>query len=281
MTVRFWGVRGSIPAPGPETCRYGGNTSCVEVQAGKELLILDAGTGIRKLGLALGKAKPPIAGTLLISHVHWDHIHGLPFFAPAMAPGNCFRVYGCAGAALHLRSVLAGQMESPYFPVSLDSLPNTLEIHELGDDPITVGDVCVHTTRLHHPGMTLGFRIERGGRTLVYATDQEPLAAVDGGEPTLDQALVQLAMGADLLISDAQYAPEEYHRHVGWGHSSVTDAVRLALTAGVRQLVLFHHDPERSDTALEALHAAARAEVARRGGDLSCLIATEGLELQV
>src|SRR5437868_3849664 len=162
MTVRFWGVRGSVPAPGPETCRYGGNTPCVEVRAAGDLVILDAGTGIRKLGLALSKSRRPVTGTLLISHPHWDHIHGLPFFLPAMAPGNCFRVYGNAGTAQHMKSILTGQMERPYFPVSLEDLPNCLEFHELSDQPFHAGAVSIRSTRLRHPGVTFGFRIECG-----------------------------------------------------------------------------------------------------------------------
>jgi phosphoribosyl 1,2-cyclic phosphodiesterase len=277
MTVRFWGVRGGIPAPGPETCRYGGNTACVEIRAGEELLILDAGSGIRKLGVALGK-NGPVTGTLLISHAHWDHIHGLPFFAPAMRPGNRFQVYGCAERPI--KSIFAGQMETPYFPVSLDDLPDTLEFHELDDQPITVGPITIHLCRLHHPGVTLGFRVEAFGRTLVYATDHEPLSVDDTGT-TLDPALLRFADGADLLICDGQYLPEEYRRYIGWGHSSVTDAVRLALQARARRLALFHHDPERTDAALEELLAVACAEVARRGGTLECLLAAEGLELTV
>lgn len=278
MTVRFWGVRGSVPAPGPETCRYGGNTSCVELRAGGELLILDAGTGIRKLGLALCAGCSPIRGTLLISHAHWDHIHGLPFFAPVMSPGNRFHVYGCAGSEPHMRTTLAGQMETPYFPLSLEDLPDTLEFHELGEDPIEVGAVRVQTVRLHHPGMTLGFRVEAEGRAVVYATDQEPHAAGDGAEPALDADLLRFARGADLLIADAQYTPDEYSSRVGWGHSSVRDAVRLALEAGVGRLALFHHDPERTDSAVDALLATARGEIVRRGGALECVAAAEGME---
>jgi phosphoribosyl 1,2-cyclic phosphodiesterase len=279
MTVRFWGVRGSVPAPGPETCRYGGNTSCVEVRAGGELLILDAGTGIRKLGLALQAQGATVRGTLLISHAHWDHIHGLPFFAPAMSPGNRFDVYGCAGSEPHMRTTLAGQMESPYFPLSLTDLPGTLVFHELGDDPIEIGPVRVQTIRLHHDGITLGFRIECAGRAIVYATDQEPHVGAKGAEPVLDPALLQFAERADLLIADAQYTAEEYAERVGWGHSCVRDAVRLALAAGVAELALFHHDPERCDAAVDALLESARAEIAGRGGRLQCVAAAEGMEL--
>jgi phosphoribosyl 1,2-cyclic phosphodiesterase len=279
MKVRFWGVRGSIPSPGSETCRYGGNTACVEVRAGGELLILDAGTGIRKLGLALTHLGRPVRGTLFISHAHWDHIHGLPFFAPALAPGNRFHVYGSDGTAAPMKSILAAQMESPYFPVSLDDLPDTLEFHEIATDSVTVGPVCVRIFRLHHPGLTLAFRIEYKGQSLVYATDHEPHPSSTGDEPLLDPGLEEFAAGADLLISDAQYTPEEYRSRIGWGHSSVTDAVRLALAAHVRQLVLFHHDPERTDADVDLLLAVARNEVAHRGGRLSCLAASEGLEI--
>lgn len=281
MTVRFWGVRGSIPAPGPDTCRYGGNTACVELRAAGQLVILDAGSGIRKLGLALAAQGGPVRGTLLISHAHWDHIHGLPFFAPVMSPGNRFHVYGCAGSEPHMRTTLAGQMETPYFPLSLEDLPDTLEFHELGDDPIQVGEVKIDALRLNHPGITLGFRVSAEGRAVVYATDQEPHAAADGSEPVLDPNLVRFARGADLLIADAQYTADEYQGRVGWGHSSFTHAVRLGLEAGVKRLALFHHDPERSDSAVDALLVMARAEIARCGGRLECVAASEGMELSL
>jgi phosphoribosyl 1,2-cyclic phosphodiesterase len=251
----------------------------VEVRAGGELLILDAGSGIRQLGLALSQSGSPIKGTILISHGHWDHIHGLPFFAPAMAAGNRFKVYGCTGSSPHLRQILARQMETPYFPVSLDDMPGTLEFDDLPSDRLRVGPITVRTMRLHHPGMTLAFRIELGPHSLVYATDHEPTAAVNGGEPALDMELIRFAAGADLLICDAQYTREEYRRHIGWGHSSVTDAVRLSVAAGVRKMALFHHDPERTDTALDGLLAEARAEILQRRGTLKCIVAAEGMEL--
>ena len=176
MKIRFWVIRGSLPSPGPETCRYGGNTSCVEVRAGGQILILDAGSGIRKLGLALQRewGPRPIRGSILISHTHWDHIHGLPFFAPAFVPGNHFTVYGCAGSSEHLEAVFSRQMESPYSPLTLSDLPGTLEFCEVTEEEMRLGKVRVRSMFLKHPGVTLGFRIEAGDASVVYATDREP-----------------------------------------------------------------------------------------------------------
>jgi phosphoribosyl 1,2-cyclic phosphodiesterase len=295
MICKFWGVRGSLPSPGPETCRYGGNTSCVEIRADGELIILDAGSGLRKLGLALQReaAGRPIRGTILISHTHWDHIHGLPFFAPAFVPGNHFRIYGCAEAPQGLESVFSRQMESPYFPRTLSSLPGTLEFHELAESEMWIGDVCVRSIFMNHPGVTLGFRLEEGNVSVVYATDHE--AAEPNGmvleaspttpEPALAGAghqhrkLVQFATGADLLICDAQYTPEEYQEHVHWGHSSTEDALDIALRARARRLALFHHDPERSDRELDRILKQCRKKIAQAGSDMECLAAQEGLAI--
>jgi phosphoribosyl 1,2-cyclic phosphodiesterase len=291
LRVRFWGVRGTLPAPGPDTCRYGGNTACVEVRVGDHLLILDAGTGIRKLGLALqSKANGrPISGAIFLSHTHWDHIHGLPYFAPAFVPGNLFRIYGCAGASQALESTLAGQMESPYFPLPMSALPGTLEFRELQEEEIPLDGARVRTKFLHHPGLTLAFRVEAGGKSLVYATDNEPCHPVVGGPAADHQSpcaagshdadLAAFAAGTDLLISDAQYTREEYARKVGWGHSSIPDALALAVAARARRLALFHHDPERTDAQLDAIVADCRAELARMGAPVDCFAAREGMTL--
>jgi len=290
LRVRFWGVRGSLPAPGPDTCRYGGNTACVEVRAGERLFILDAGTGIRKLGLSLQReaAGRPIVGTILLSHTHWDHIHGLPFFAPAFVSGNQFSVYGSAGASKSLESALAGQMESPYSPLPMSALPGTLQVHELTEEEITLDGVRVRAKRLNHPGMTLAFRLEAGGRSLVYATDNEPCHPEGGDGPPPeppcvagdhDAALARFAAATDLLICDAQYTWEEYRQRVGWGHTCYHDALRLAVAAGVRRLALFHHDPERTDDQLDGIVAECREELRRRGAATECFAAQEGLSL--
>jgi phosphoribosyl 1,2-cyclic phosphodiesterase len=284
-------VRGSLPVPGPDTIRYGGNTSCVEVRFGDRLLILDAGTGVRRLGLELQRqaAGRPISAAILLSHFHWDHIQGLPFFGPIFVPGNRFQVYGCSRGPTALESVLAGQMESPYSPLPMSALPGTLEFTELGDQPIEIDGIRVTTTLLNHPGLALAFRLEAGGKSLVYATDNEPCpprgTAADPQSPCLrgdhEAILARFAGGADLLISDAQYTPEEYAKHVGWGHSSIHDALRLGVTAGVKRLALFHHDPERSDEQIDALVDVCRAELDRTGVSMECFAAKEGLTVEL
>jgi phosphoribosyl 1,2-cyclic phosphodiesterase len=288
LRVRFWGVRGSLPAPGPDTCRFGGNTACVEVRVGEQLFILDAGTGIRKLGLQLQREAEgrPVVGTILLSHTHWDHIHGLPFFAPAFVSGNQFAVYGCAGASKSLESILAGQMESPYSPLPMSALPGTLQVFELTDEELLVDGVTITAQRLNHPGLTLAFRLEAGGRSLVYATDNEPCHPVGGDGPLPappcvkgdhDAALARFATGADLLICDAQYTWEEYRDRVGWGHTCYQDALRLAMAARVRSLALFHHDPERTDDDLDQIVAECRTELKLQGAATECFAAQEGL----
>jgi phosphoribosyl 1,2-cyclic phosphodiesterase len=297
MKVKFWGVRGSLPSPGPETCRYGGNTPCVELRADDQLIILDAGTGIRKLGNALQRewGDRPINGTILISHTHWDHIHGLPFFGPAFVPQNRFVVYGCAGSPRRLKAVFSRQMKAPYSPLTLSDLRATLEFRELSEEEIRIGDVRVRSMFVNHPGMTLGFRIESGKRSLVYATDHEPdqrdgPAAHGGPDPIdrlfgpaghQDRKLALFAAETDLLICDAQYTPEEYKAHVRWGHSSTEDALEMALRARARRLALFHHDPDRSDCELDRLVGECRGLIAQTGAGLECFAAQEGVELSL
>lgn len=257
MFVRFWGVRGSIASPGASTAQVGGNTSCVEVRCGGQRLILDAGTGLRALGDSLLAEKQPIDAALLLSHFHWDHIQGLPFFVPAYLPSTKLTIVGSSDGRHSLRDKLSRQMTEPHFPVQLDDLSAELGYREARpNQALEIGDVRVKVARLNHPGGVFAYRIEHAGRSIVYATDTEHYACVD-------PVLKSLAEGADLLIYDAQYTPEEYPGKVGWGHSTWEAAVRLANAAGVRQLVLFHHDPRRSDEQVAALEA--RAATARPG----------------
>ncbi len=271
MRIKFWGVRGSIASPGPETAAVGGNTSCVEIASGSTRIILDAGTGIRKLGEAL-LAEGPVDATLLLSHLHWDHIQGLPFFVPAYLPSSRLRLVGMASGIMTVRETLAHQMRAPVFPVRLDELGAELSFEEARPGPaFAVGAAHVRAAKLNHPGGVFAYRIDVEGTSVVYATDTEHYAC-------LDPALLQLAYGADVLIYDAQYTPDEYagrfgRSKVGWGHSTYVAGAELASAAKVGQLVLFHHDPTRSDAAV--------AEIERQAQDLfpATIAAREGLEL--
>lgn len=249
IRVKFWGVRGSVPVPGMHTAGIGGNTSCVEVRCGDHLLVFDGGTGLRVLGKSL-VPQMPLTLHLFFSHVHWDHIQGFPFFAPAMVPGNTIHMYGGAQVAGRVESAMVGQMESPSFPVRLEQLPATLRFHDLlAGDIVTVDErtrVCCAAG--NHPGGVLAYRIEHRGRSVVYVTDHEP---VNGEQPA---GILSLCEGADLLIYDCMYTPEEYQgrkdgiERVGWGHSTFEIGAALARTAGVGELLLFHHDPDQNDS---------------------------------
>ncbi len=251
MEITFYGVRGSIASPGPETAQVGGNTSCVEVVCGAERIILDAGTGLRKLGDRM-MAQGQLSATMLLSHQHWDHIQGIPFFVPAYVPAAKLRVYGGMNGVMSLRETLECQMTAPVFPVRLDELGAEIDLREVrSGQTFMVGDAQVRALKVNHPGGCFAYRIDYRGQSMVYATDTEHYACVD-------PALRALAQGADVLIYDAQYTDAEYPQKVGWGHSTPTAAVALAEASGARQLVLFHHDPRRDDAAVLALEAETR-----------------------
>ena len=285
VQVRFWGVRGSIPTPGFETARYGGNTSCVTVEPAPlaeggptELFVLDAGSGLRVLGLDLLKNKRlPIRAHVLLTHTHWDHIQGFPFFAPAFIPGNELTVYGAAGSEEDLQATLAGQMLHRYFPVSLEQLGATIRFADAQLGARQVGSAQVTVASLNHPGKTVGYRLELEGHSVAYVTDCEPL----GSPPNLqvDPGVLALARGADVLIHDAQYTDAEYPAKVGWGHSPLSFVVDVALEARAKRLVLFHHDPLRVDDQLDALVAQARERAA--GSGLEIEAAAEGTTIEL
>ena len=294
--IRLWGVRGSIPVPGKGTVRYGGNTSCVEVRADGQIIILDAGSGIRLLGLALDKEFGPrsMKLTLLISHTHWDHIQGLPFFSPAYNQKNLIRVLGYEGARAGLAKILASQMETPFFPVSLRQLPSHLAIEELKEMEFQVGPVEVRSKFANHPGICVGYRLATSSGSIAYFPDNEPyeelklqLASRDGitEEEAREFAnaergkMVDFLQGCDVAIMDTQYTEEEYAKHVGWGHSSVDSVVSLALDANVGKLVLFHHDPNHDDQMIDKMVEHARAFVAKSGKSLEVDAAREGAEI--
>jgi phosphoribosyl 1,2-cyclic phosphodiesterase len=246
--VTFWGVRGSVPAPGAKTQRYGGNTPCVEVRAGGKRLILDAGSGLRSLGERLRDTDARVEADVLFSHYHYDHLQGLPFFAPLAEPQNRFVFHGPRREGRSVQDVLEGQMVPPYFPVTLDQLARAaIEFRSIeAGEPFDIGRVHITSTELDHPGGSLGYRLEYGGRTLVYATDVEHT-----DRPS--ESLVELARGADVLLHDAMYVESEYEQRRGWGHSTWAGALATAEAARVKKLVLFHHDPDRDDRALEAV----------------------------
>ena len=243
--VRFWGVRGSIASPGADTASVGGNTSSVEVRCGDTRILLDAGTGLRKLGDSLLLEGKPVEATLLLSHFHWDHIQGLPFFVPAYVPTTKLDIVG-GNVRTSLREALVHQMSDPVFPVRFDELGAKIRTRDVrAQDLFEIGDAKVKVGKGNHPGGVLAYRIELGGKSIVYATDTEHFACVDPD-------LRALAREADILIYDAQYTPEEYagkmgRSRVGWGHSTYVAACELAREANVGKLVLYHHDPQRTD----------------------------------
>jgi phosphoribosyl 1,2-cyclic phosphodiesterase len=264
MQITFWGVRGSIPTPGPDTVAIGGNTSCVELRAGKALVIFDGGTGLRLLGKKL-LSEMPIKAHIFFSHVHWDHIQGFPFFEPAFVAGNVFHLYGGNNVSRTLEETLAGQMDHPNFPVHLTVMGAKMSFRDLAEGETVViddgmgGRVLVTSARGNHPQGVFAFRVEQGGKAVVYATDTEHY------EGRIDDKLLELARGAEVLIYDSQYTPEEYEGtggagpKKGWGHSTFEEGAKLAKIAAARRLVLFHHDPAQSDAAIRDKEARARS----------------------
>jgi phosphoribosyl 1,2-cyclic phosphodiesterase len=276
MHIRFWGTRGSIPTPGPTTVRYGGNTSCVEVRdATGSLLVLDAGTGLRELGVAMMSANGSRATTidLLLSHLHWDHIQGIPFFRPAYDPNSTLRIRG-PRQSRPMKELLGMGMDDPFFPVDLDDLPAKLEIGEMhhGSDE-RIGMFRVRAVQIFHPAPALAYRVDADGRSVVYATDTEDPFS---GKPN---PVIALAEGADTLIHDAQFMKSDFKPT--WGHSTIESAIDVAARAKVKRLVLYHHDPDRGDDALDHIGRDAQRAGRERLATLEVVVAREGLELEV
>ena len=255
MRITFWGVRGSTPAPQPENMRYGGNTSCVEVRLGDQIFIFDCGTGVRVLGQSLRKefGERPFSANVFVSHFHWDHIQGLPFFGPLYDHRESVFNFHCSSRTRTLKRVLEEQMASPYFPVGLAETQAKQHFYDLEESRVNLGDVRIETKWLNHPQGCMGFRLESREGTVVYATDNEP------GDPQFDKNVRALAEGADVLIYDSQYLPEEYEaRRRGWGHSHWREAVNIVMESGAKELILFHHDPEHDDDLIDRVVKEAR-----------------------
>jgi phosphoribosyl 1,2-cyclic phosphodiesterase len=271
MSVRFWGVRGSIACPGANTSRYGGNTSCVEVRCGERVLIFDAGTGLRELGKVLG-SHTGIEANILLSHCHFDHICGLPFFLPCYSEANRVRLW--AGNLLpdfKLAHVIGQMMAPPLFPIAYDALKSELEFRDFkaGETLTPVAGVTVRTMHLNHPNGATGYRLEYDGRSVAYITDNESKNSAPDGE------LVSFLSGVDVLIYDCTYTDEEVRSHIGWGHSSWQEGLKLAAAAAAKTFCIFHHDPDHDDAMLDRV--AAEVSVLRAGA----VVAREGLILQI
>ncbi len=252
--LSFWGVRGSIACPSPNHVRFGGNTSCLEIHAGSARIVLDAGTGLRELGNQFMRDDVRQA-SLLLTHTHWDHINGFPFFKPAYAANRRFRIMAGHLDSLGVRDILAGQMAEPTFPVPLEAMRGELDFEDFtaGDAFDLVPGVHVRTAKLNHPNRATGYRIEYAGKAICYVTDTEHII----GQP--DQAILGLIEGADLVVYDSTYTDEEFLAHIGWGHSTWQEAIRLCRAANVKRLAIFHHDPDHDDSFMEQIEAEAQA----------------------
>lgn len=270
VSIHFYGVRGSIPVPGPTTVQAGGNTSCILYRVDDEMVILDCGSGIRVLSADLLKKGQPVKASILLSHYHWDHLLGLPFFIPIYMPTTQLQFYGEPKDGLGTEEEARKQFNGPNFPVERKNLGSKLKFTDIAvGDKFQIGEIGVTAFRLNHPNLCLGYRLDCRGTSVVYATDHE-----HGTE--LDDGLIEASRDADCLIYDAMYTKEEYHaRATGWGHSTWDEGVRVATAANVKQLFLFHHEPDRDDDAVDAIEAEATRSF--RGA----LAAREGFEYKL
>jgi len=298
MRLVFWGTRGSISTPGKQTVRYGGNTPCVELRLNNEqLIILDAGTGLRNLGEKLIEGGKSLKAHILISHPHWDHIQGFPFFKPAFISGNEFTIIGGETDRVSLQKMISDQMNKVYFPVQLNELKATLKFRQVGEEEFSIGDARVQTLFVNHPTFAIGYRIAHKGKSVVYISDNEPfdrrvaqtLRNVDKqivdlylrstGDP--NQRIYDFVKNADVLIHDTTYTPEEYVDRVGWGHSHYLFTLDVAAQGKVKQLVLFHHDPGHSDEKIDDMLKKCRNEIRTRRFHFECVAAMEGMEIKL
>jgi phosphoribosyl 1,2-cyclic phosphodiesterase len=298
MRLKFWGTRGSISTPGKETVRYGGNTPCVELRlSSTELIILDAGTGIRNLGETLIEGGESIKAFILISHPHWDHTQGFPFFKPAFISGNEITIVGGETGKVSLQKMISDQMNKIYFPIQLNELKATLKFKKVEEETFNVFDAKVQTIFVNHPSFAIGYRITQGGKSVVYISDNEPYdrrvaESIQNVEKTImekyhvasgdpNQRIFDFVRDADVLIHDATYTPEEYVNRVGWGHSHYLFTLKVAAEGNVKHLVLFHHDPAHNDDKVDDILKKCQKEIRNRHYEFQCSAAIEGTEIDV
>ncbi|HER25662.1 MAG TPA: response regulator [Rhodospirillales bacterium] len=285
IDISFWGVRGTLPVPGIETVRYGGNTSCVTMEFARgEFFIFDAGTGIKPLSnwlMGLGQKK--IEAKIFLSHPHWDHINALPFFVPLYIQGNIFEIFGPRNGDITIHELISAQMDGVYFPITIQEFASSVTFRDLNEETIDLNGITIKTMLLHHPGQCLGYRIEYKGRSVCYITDNELFLDDDEDhfDPFYVKRLIKFIEGADLLITDTTYMDDEYVSKVGWGHSCVSQVVDLADKAQVKQLYLFHHDPDQNDDAIDNKLEVAQKLLKERGSDVVCVAPTEKTHIKI
>ncbi|MEN3038452.1 MAG: MBL fold metallo-hydrolase [Candidatus Kryptonium sp.] len=298
MKLKIWGCRGSIPTPGKDTVRYGGNTPCVELKLNdNNLIILDSGTGIKNLGNYLIRKGESIKAYIMITHPHWDHIQGFPFFKPLFISGNEFTIVGSGARTKTLEQIVADQMDRVYFPVRLSELKATIKFLQVGEEEFKIYDATVQTIYVNHPGFTLGYRITYDNKTIVYISDNEPfdreitpylfnwekevIERFDkiSGDP--NKRIFEFVKGADLLIHDTTYTPEEYVEKVGWGHSHYLFTLRVAHEGNVKRLLLFHHDHTHTDNMIDEIYEHCKNEVKKKKYKFDLLVASEGMEIKI
>jgi phosphoribosyl 1,2-cyclic phosphodiesterase len=295
MRIKFWGVRGSIPVPGQNTVRYGGNTACIEVRgASNEIIILDAGSGIKPLGESLIKESPAEIH-LLISHTHWDHINGLPFFVPAYIPNNIVHFYGPRHFNKSLREIIEGQMDYSYFPVRADELRAKIDYRDLKEETIKIGNISIQSKLTNHPVTNYGYRLEEDGKVVVYTGDHEKYFNFITNPDEIEEKeeiekiveeqnnrIARFVKGADILIADSQYTEDEYASKTGWGHSAIYQSLDLAIKGEVKHFILFHHEPSRTDNELDRLLNLVCERYAQLGcSGMKITAAAEGEEIKI
>ncbi len=279
LSLRIWGCRGSIPSPGPATAGYGGHTSCVEIRAGTRRIVFDAGSGLRALGASVLATDPPDRIPVFLTHFHWDHIQGFPFFTPLYVPGIHLDIYGPKQGDVDIERLFSGQMGPIYFPVPFKAVEAEVAFHHVNEAGWEEDGVKVSALRVRHPAHTVSYRIEAAGKVICYVPDNEIQAEHYPLREDWRSRFLAFIEGADVLLHDSMFTDEEYTERVGWGHSTFRDSVDIALEAGVKELLFFHHDPDRSDAELNRFLAHFRSQMREDGCELRVNAAFEGKQI--